>query len=72
SGAAVADVVAGGPAAKAGIVEGDVIVRVGDREVTGPDELIVAVQSHEIGDTVNVRLIRDGRQVDVPVTLESD
>ncbi|MBF6169000.1 trypsin-like peptidase domain-containing protein [Streptomyces gardneri] len=72
SGAAVADVVPGGPAAKAGIVEGDVIVKVGDREVTNPDELVVAVQSREIGETVNVQLIRDGRQVDVPVTLESD
>ncbi|GGK47512.1 S1C family serine protease [Nocardia camponoti] len=72
SGAAVADVAAGGPAAKAGIVEGDVIVKVGDREVTGPDELVVAVQQHKIGQTVNVALIRDGRQVDVPVTLESD
>lgn len=72
SGAAVADVQAGGPAAKAGIVEGDVIVKVGDREVTGPEELTVAVQEHEIGQTVNIRLIRDGREVDVPVTLESD
>nr|WP_153808091.1 trypsin-like peptidase domain-containing protein [Nocardia sp. SYP-A9097] len=72
SGAAVADVQAGSPAAKAGIVEGDVIVKVGDRDVSGPEELTVAVQSNEIGQTVNVRLIRDGREVDVPVTLESD
>ncbi|WP_433682950.1 trypsin-like peptidase domain-containing protein [Nocardia sp. CA-119907] len=72
SGAAVADVEPGGPAAKAGIVENDVIVKIGDREVTGPDELVVAVQQRKIGDTVNVQLIRDGRQVDVPVTLESD
>ncbi|WP_405134912.1 trypsin-like peptidase domain-containing protein [Nocardia sp. NBC_01388] len=72
SGAAVADVQAGSPAAKAGIVEGDVIVKVGDRDVSGPDELTVAVQSHQIGQTVTVRLIRDGREVDVPVTLESD
>ncbi|GAA5042286.1 S1C family serine protease [Nocardia callitridis] len=72
SGAAVADVAPGGAAAKAGIVENDVIVRVGDREVTGPDELVVAVQSRSIGETVNVQVIRDGRQVDIPVTLESD
>jgi S1-C subfamily serine protease len=72
SGAAVADVAPGGPAAKAGIVEGDVIVKIGDREVTGPDELVVAVQQRKIGESVNVQLIRDGRQVDVPITLESD
>ncbi|WP_280306776.1 S1C family serine protease [Nocardia neocaledoniensis] len=72
SGAAVADVAPGSPAAKAGIVEGDVIVKIGDREVTNPDELVVAVQARKIGETVNVQLIRDGRQVDVPVTLESD
>ncbi|MCU1648460.1 MAG: putative periplasmic serine endoprotease DegP-like, partial [Nocardia sp.] len=48
------------------------IVKVGDRDVSGPDELTVAVQSNQIGQTVTVRLIRDGREVDVPVTLESD
>ncbi|WP_280437355.1 trypsin-like peptidase domain-containing protein [Nocardia carnea] len=72
SGAEVADVQPGSPAANAGIVEGDVIVRVGDREVTNPDELVVAVQSNDIGQTVNVQLIREGRQVDIPVTLASD
>ncbi|MFI5719941.1 trypsin-like peptidase domain-containing protein [Nocardia sp. NPDC051750] len=72
SGAEVADVEPGSPAANAGIVEGDVIVRVGDREVTNPDELVVAVQMNDIGQTVNVQLIREGRQVDIPVTLASD
>jgi S1-C subfamily serine protease len=72
SGAAVQDVVANSPAARAGIAEGDVIVKVGDRDVADPAELSVAVQSRRIGETVNVQLIRDGRQVDVPVTLESD
>ncbi|MBF6544025.1 trypsin-like peptidase domain-containing protein [Nocardia brasiliensis] len=72
SGARVADVTPGSPAAKAGIVEGDVIVKVGDREVTSRDELVLAVQLNKIGDTVTVQLIRDGRRVDVPVTLQSD
>ncbi|MFF0491633.1 trypsin-like peptidase domain-containing protein [Nocardia sp. NPDC004068] len=72
SGVQVADVKPGGPAAKAGIGEGDIIVRVGDRDVTEKAELTVAVMSHQIGETVNVQLIRDGRRVDVPVRLESD
>ncbi|MBD0323879.1 MAG: trypsin-like peptidase domain-containing protein, partial [Aldersonia sp.] len=72
SGAEVANVRAGSPAQQAGIVEGDVIVKVADREVTSSDELVVAVQSQQIGATVPVRLIRDGRPVDVQVTLTSD
>ncbi|MFC9893896.1 trypsin-like peptidase domain-containing protein [Nocardia sp. NPDC127579] len=72
SGAQVADVKPDGPAARAGIVEGDVIVRVGDREVTSSEEFTVAEQRNPIGSTVTVQLIRDGRQVDLPVTLVSD
>nr|WP_245672694.1 trypsin-like peptidase domain-containing protein [Aldersonia kunmingensis] len=72
SGAEVANVRAGSPAQQAGIVEGDVIVKVGDRDVTSSDELVVAVQSQQIGDTVPVTLIRDGRPVEVQVTLTSD
>ncbi|HEY5855605.1 MAG TPA: trypsin-like peptidase domain-containing protein [Aldersonia sp.] len=72
SGAEVANVRAGSPAQQAGIVEGDVIVKVGDREVTSADELVVAVQSQGIGAVVPVTLIRDGRPVEVTVTLGSD
>ncbi|MGU3431779.1 S1C family serine protease [Actinomycetes bacterium M1A6_2h] len=72
SGAQVANVVAGSPAAQAGIVEGDVIVKVGDRPVASSDELIVAVQERAIGETVPVQLVRSGRVVDVSVTTVSD
>ncbi|OZF49584.1 serine protease [Rhodococcus sp. 14-2470-1b] len=72
SGAEVANVRAGGPAQEAGIVEGDVITRVGDRAVTSADELVVAVQSSEIGQSTPVQLVRSGRLVDVSVTPVSD
>ena len=42
------------PAAAAGIVEGDVIVKVGDRPIGGADELVVAVRAHNPGDVVPV------------------
>ncbi|MDJ0358710.1 trypsin-like peptidase domain-containing protein [Rhodococcus sp. H29-C3] len=72
SGAEVANVRAGGPAQEAGIVEGDVITKVGDRNVTSADELVVAVQSSRIGESTPVQLIRSGRLVDVTVTPISD
>ncbi len=68
-GAQVQNVQDSSPAAKAGIVEGDVITKVGDRRVGSADELAVAVQSHPVGQTVPVTLLRDGRQMTVQVTL---
>ncbi len=72
SGAEVANVQSNSPAQRAGIVEGDVIVRVGDREVTSADELVVAVHAQEIDQPVTVQLVRSGRLVDIQVTPESD
>ncbi len=68
-GAEVQNVQDGGPAAHAGIQEGDVIVKVGDRPVGSADELTVAVQQHAVGDTVQVELLRDGKRMTVAVTL---
>jgi S1-C subfamily serine protease len=71
-GAQVQNVVAGGPAAAAGILEGDVIVKVRDRTIAGADELIVAVREGNPGDVVPVELVRDGRPLTVTATLGSD
>jgi S1-C subfamily serine protease len=71
-GAQVQNVPDGGAAKTAGIVEGDVITRVGDRMVRNAAELTVAVREHEIGETVPVVLARQGRELTVQVTLKSD
>ena len=72
SGAQVANVRSDSPAARAGIIENDVIVKVGDRTVTSADELVVAVNLQKIGEPARVQLIREGRLVDVDVTPASD
>nr|WP_235870945.1 trypsin-like peptidase domain-containing protein [Rhodococcus spongiicola] len=72
SGAEVANVQAGSPAEKAGIVEGDVIVKVGDRTVASSDELVVAVHDQAVGEPVPIQLFRSGRLVDLQVTPTSD
>jgi S1-C subfamily serine protease len=71
-GAQVQNVQAGGAAAAAGIVEGDVVVKVGDRTIAGADELVVAVRAHNPGDVVPVTLVRDSRTLTVSVTLTAD
>ncbi|WP_214364328.1 S1C family serine protease [Pseudonocardia sp. H11422] len=71
-GAQVQNVVQGGAAAAAGIIEGDVIVRVDDRAIAGADELVVAVRERDPGQTVSVQLVRDGRPLTVSAVLTSD
>lgn len=71
-GARVQNVRDDGAAAKAGIEQGDVIRKVGDRLVGTAAELIVAVRQHAIGETVPVVLARNGRELTVQVTLQSD
>ncbi|MGH4013839.1 MAG: trypsin-like peptidase domain-containing protein [Pseudonocardiaceae bacterium] len=71
-GARVQNVRQGGAAADAGILENDVITKVGDRTVGGADELVVAVRERTIGEQVAISLIRDGRPLVVNVTLKSD
>lgn len=54
NGAAVAGVVAGGPAAAAGLPNGAVITKVDNRVIDGPDALIAAVRSKAPGDNVTL------------------
>jgi S1-C subfamily serine protease len=71
-GAQVQNVKQGGAADKAGIAEGDVITKLGDRVIRTADELSVAVIERNIGDTVPVTVVRQGRQMVLQVTTQSD
>ena len=69
-GALVADVTPGGPAAKAGIARGDVIVRWGDRRVQHSRELPLMVALTPPGTRVPVAVVREGRERTVDVTVD--
>lgn len=73
-GALVASVQENGPAAAAGLEEGDVITHLGDRAIDNSDELIAAVRSEGFGTTVTLTVTREGsnetREVDVTLTTE--
>ena len=60
AGVLVADVIEGGPAAAAGVEEGDVIVSLDGRNVTDPRQLGRVVERLEIGKEVPLAVIRDG------------
>jgi putative serine protease PepD len=68
-GAHIQTVDAGSPAAEAGIQEGDVVTRFGDRPISDANDLVSAVQASRVGDTVQVELERDGETLTLEVTL---
>ena len=71
SGVLVNSVEAGGAAEKAGLQSGDVIVKVGGKDVGSLAELTAAKKSYKAGDTVDVVVNRDGREVTVSLTFDA-
>ncbi|PJK18455.1 serine protease HtrA [Mycolicibacterium goodii] len=72
SGAQIKNVVGGGPADKAGMLENDVVVKVGDRKVADADEFVVAVRQLKIGQEAPIEVVRDGRPLTLMVTPVGD
>ena len=68
-GAQVLNVVQGGAAARAGVLEGDVVTRVDDRPIASADELVVAVREHRPGDAVTLGVVRGGRPLSLQARL---
>ncbi|NMM31736.1 MAG: PDZ domain-containing protein, partial [Cellulomonas sp.] len=60
----------GGPAERAGIRRGDVILAIDGRPVTEPDELIVAIRAKTPGDAVVLRVRTASSERDVRVVLD--
>jgi putative serine protease PepD len=72
NGARLQNVTANGAAAKAGLQEGDVITKVGDRQVSDPNDLVAAIRSYRPGVKVTLTYVRDGGTHTAPVTLGTD
>jgi S1-C subfamily serine protease len=68
-GAVVDGLIAGAPAAEAGLAPGDVIVRVGDRPVRSMDDLVGVLRAHRPGETTTVRYLRDSVSAELTVVL---
>lgn len=71
SGAVVTSVESGSPAAKGGLKVGDVITELNGKKVTDAGELQVEVGQKTPGTTIKLEVVREGKSVSVPVTLEA-
>lgn len=68
----VDDLVEGGSAQIAGIKKGDVILKIENSPVNSKSELLEVIAQHNPGDKVTVTVGRDGKEVDIPVNLQSE
>ena len=68
-GVLVAEVLDGTPAQEAGLESGDVILRLGGDVVRDPNDLSRRVASLPPGEKVRLRVLRDGRERNLTVTL---
>ncbi len=62
-------IVPGGPAAKAGLKEGDIITKVGSDTIDNNQSLTAILDKHAVGDTVTLTIIRGGKTITANVTL---
>lgn len=72
SGAYVNSVSSGSGADSAGIKVGDIITKIGDTSITSATDVVVAVRSHSVGDSVSVEVSRNGETKTFNVTLGED
>ena len=59
----------GSPAEKAGLREGDIITKLGDKKVTSSVSLPMLVSAMRPGDKAELTVIRDKKEIVVPVTI---
>ncbi len=69
-GVLVNDILPGGPAEKAGMRAMDVIVAIDGKELAGSGDLQHIIYQYDIGQTVQVTIVRDGQEMVLDVVLE--
>jgi S1-C subfamily serine protease len=65
----VIDVVPSSPAEAAGLLVGDVVIEFGGRPVTSPVDLLELLQTHHVGQTVPVTVVRGGARTSIDLTI---
>lgn len=69
-GALINEVIAGGPADKAGVRKDDIVVSFDGERIDSMSELVVAIRSRKVGDTVEFVVVRAGKRITLQAKLE--
>ena len=59
----------GGPAARAGLLVGDILVGIAGNAVEDPDDIFIALSSDAVGKPIDVRILRGGAAQTLRVTV---
>lgn len=68
-GAVLSDVASGGPADRAGLLAGDLVVGIDGEPVETPEDLIASIAARLPGDRVRLALLREGEEREIEVEL---
>jgi serine protease Do len=69
NGVLVQEVQPSGPADKAGLKPGDIIITIDGRNIKDGDDLVSVIASRSPGSTIRLGYMRDGKQADTTVTI---
>jgi serine protease Do len=69
SGALISDIFKGDPADKAGIKVGDIITEIDGKPIKDSHDLLMVIASLHVGQKINVKAVRDGREMAFTVTV---
>ncbi|HVT01145.1 MAG TPA: trypsin-like peptidase domain-containing protein [Patescibacteria group bacterium] len=69
-GALVRSVVDNSPAQKAGLQSDDIITEIDGQKITDNNSLAVIINKKKVGQTVDLKVYRDGKTIDLKATLE--
>ena len=69
AGVYVAEIPEGGPGEAAGLMVGDMIISMDGVEIASSDDIIGVRDSHEVGDEIEIVVLRDGEELTLILTI---
>jgi serine protease Do len=69
NGALISDVFKGDPADVAGLKSGDIVTEINGKPIRDTHELLLMIAGFRIGETIKVKILRDGQEKIIPITI---